>query len=225
MDNTEGGAKTVGTEVVPLIYAKKSTLPDYGSKFTILITNLRTSSHHFIYYALVGPLAMDGIGNDGISSANKSSTSMEFGIYRQRSTTVRTTEASQISTFVSGKNLFFILYHYHLNGSAFIVSPFSDSKKIDFLIEQNKRILRGQEQIKAQNLDIKNTLAVVMDNTIPREPDLDGIKEEFHIPVTDLKFFDTLNAVLKQDKIKKSKMVSSIVFIYKFYLLTYFSFL
>lgn len=104
MDNTEGGAKTVGTEVVPLIYAKKSTLPDYGSKFTILITNLRTSSHHFIYYALVGPLAMDGIGNDGISSANKSSTSMEFGIYRQRSTTVRTTEASQISTFVSGKN-------------------------------------------------------------------------------------------------------------------------
>ncbi|XP_045026504.1 uncharacterized protein LOC116935065 isoform X2 [Daphnia magna] len=158
VDNTEGGAKTVGTEVVPLIYAKKSTLPDYG------------------------PLAMDGIGNDGISSANKSSTSMEFGIYRQRSTTVRTTEASQISTFVS------------------------DSKKIDFLIEQNKRILRGQEQIKAQNLDIKNTLAVVMDSTIPREPDLDGIKEEFHIPVTDLKFFDTLNAVLKQDKIKKSKM-------------------
>ncbi|KAK4028501.1 hypothetical protein OUZ56_017770 [Daphnia magna] len=136
VDNTEGGAKTVGTEVVPLIYAKKSTLPDYGS-----------------------PLAMDGIGNDGISSANKSSTSMEFGIYRQRSTTVRTTEASQISTFVS------------------------DSKKIDFLIEQNKRILRGQEQIKAQNLDIKNTLAV-----------------------TDFKFFDTLNAVLKQDKIKRSKM-------------------
>ncbi|XP_045032947.1 uncharacterized protein LOC123474649 [Daphnia magna] len=45
-----------------------------------------------------------------------------------------------------------------------------------------------------------------MDNTIPREPDLDGIKEEFHIPVTDFKFFDTLNAVLKQDKIKRSKM-------------------
>nr|CAH0103901.1 unnamed protein product [Daphnia galeata] len=54
-----------------------------------------------------------------------------------------------------------------------------DFKKIDFLIEQNKKILRGQEQIKAQNLDIKNTLAVVMDNTVPADPQIEGIKEEF----------------------------------------------
>jgi hypothetical protein len=36
-----------------------------------------------------------------------------------------------------------------------IIRPISDFKKIDFLIEQNKKILRGREQIKAQNLDIK----------------------------------------------------------------------
>jgi hypothetical protein len=40
------------------------------------------------------------------------------------------------------------------------------------------RILRGQEQIKATQVDIKNTLAVVMHNTIPAEPELGGIKEE-----------------------------------------------
>jgi hypothetical protein len=34
------------------------------------------------------------------------------------------------------------------------------------------RILRGQKQIKATQVDIKNTLAVVMNNKIPAEPEL-----------------------------------------------------
>ncbi len=93
-----------------------------------------------------------------------------------------------------------------------IIRPISDFKKIDFLIEQNKKILRGQEQIKAQNRDIKNTLAVVMDNTVPADPQIEGIKEEFCIPLKDLKSFDTLNGILKQDKVKRMKMVAKIIF-------------
>ena len=95
----------------------------------------------------------------------------------------------------------------------YIIPPILDFKKIDFLIEQNKRILRGQEQIKAQNLDIKNTLAVVMDNTVPADPEVGGLKDEFRIPLTDLKSFDTLNVVLKQDKVKRLKLVPKILFI------------
>ena len=52
-----------------------------------------------------------------------------------------------------------------------------------------------------------------MDNTIPPDPELEGVKEEFRIPVTNLKFFDTLNIVIKQDKIKRLKLVRSILLI------------
>lgn len=64
-------------------------------------------------------------------------------------------------------------------------------------------------------MDIKNTLAVVMDNTIPQDPELTGINEEFRIPITDYKLFDALNAVLKQDKVKRLKLVKSILFVGK----------
>jgi hypothetical protein len=32
-----------------------------------------------------------------------------------------------------------------------------------------------------------------MDNTVPVDPEVKGIKEEFRIPLRDLKAFDTLN--------------------------------
>lgn len=52
-----------------------------------------------------------------------------------------------------------------------------------------------------------------MDNTVPADPEVGGIKEEFRIPLTDLKSFDTLNVVLKQDKVKRLKLVPKILFI------------
>ena len=46
-----------------------------------------------------------------------------------------------------------------------------------------------------------------MDNTVPADPEVEEIKEEFRIPLRDLKSFDTLNGVLKQDKVKRMKLV------------------
>lgn len=69
------------------------------------------------------------------------------------------------------------------------------------------RILRGQEQIKATQVDIKNTLAVVMHNTIPAEPELGGIKEEMCLPVKSLALFDLMNTTIRKDKIKRMKLV------------------
>ena len=51
-----------------------------------------------------------------------------------------------------------------------------------------------------------------MDNTVPVDPEVEGIKEEFRIPLKDLKAFDTLNGVLKQDKVKRMKLVPHILF-------------
>ena len=51
-----------------------------------------------------------------------------------------------------------------------------------------------------------------MDNTVPADPQIEGIKEEFCIPLKDLKSFDTLNGILNQDKVKRMKMVAKIIF-------------
>lgn len=51
-----------------------------------------------------------------------------------------------------------------------------------------------------------------MDNTIPVDQEVEGIKQEFRIPIRDLKGFDTLNLVLKQDKVKRMKLVPNILF-------------
>lgn len=52
-----------------------------------------------------------------------------------------------------------------------------------------------------------------MDNTFLPDPELEGVREEFRILLTDWKLFDTLNVVLKQDKITRLKLVRSILFI------------
>lgn len=72
---------------------------------------------------------------------------------------------------------------------------------------QNQKIIRNQEQIKAQNVSIINSLSVVLDNTAPQQPEKEGIKEEFGIPVRSLKSFDCLNVSLKKDKEKRLKLV------------------
>lgn len=75
-----------------------------------------------------------------------------------------------------------------------IAIAFSADERIqlDQLMQTMLRILRGQEQIKATQVDIKNTLPVVMHNTIPAEPKLGGIKEEMCLPVKSLALFDLM---------------------------------
>ena len=72
----------------------------------------------------------------------------------------------------------------------------------------NKIILRNQEQIKANQVDIKNTLAVVMSNTIPPNPDASGLKQHFSLPVSTPVLFTNLNHTLKHDKVKRLEMVN-----------------
>ena len=83
-----------------------------------------------------------------------------------------------------------------------------DVRKLDQLLQKMLRILRGQEQIiKVTQVDIKNTLAVVMHNTIPAEPELGGIKEELCLPVRSLALFDIMNITIRKDKIRRMKLV------------------
>ncbi len=51
-----------------------------------------------------------------------------------------------------------------------------------------------------------------MDNIVPVDPVVEGIKEGFRIPLKDLKAFETLNGVLKEDKVKRMKLVPNILF-------------
>ena len=93
----------------------------------------------------------------------------------------------------------------HFNCYSFISV---DERKLGQLLQTMLRILRGQEQIiKVTQVDIKNTLAVVMHNTIPAEPELGGLKEELCLPVRSLALFDIMNITIHKDKIRRMKLV------------------
>ncbi|KAI9557240.1 hypothetical protein GHT06_017063 [Daphnia sinensis] len=98
-------------------------------------------------------------------------------------------------------------FHRTSSASTEIASITHDERiKLDQLMQTMLRILRGQEQIKAIQVDIKNTLAVVMHNTIPAEPELGGIKEEMCLPVKSLALFDLMNTTIRKDKIQRMKL-------------------
>ena len=73
------------------------------------------------------------------------------------------------------------------------------NKTSEFFVDKKNRL----------SIYIKNTLAVVMDNTIPPDPEQGGIREELCIHIVNLRSFDSLNLVLKSDKIKRMKLVSN----------------
>lgn len=75
------------------------------------------------------------------------------------------------------------------------------------LLLQYQKILRNQEQIKAQNTTIINSLSVVLDNTTPQEQEKERMKEVLGIPVKSLRAFESLNLSLKKDKEKRLKLV------------------
>ena len=76
------------------------------------------------------------------------------------------------------------------------------------MLQQNKLIIRDQEQIKAQNASMLSTLSVVFENTIPRQPELQKeTKEHFRIPVKTFDDFDRLELILK-DKTCRMKLVN-----------------
>ncbi|XP_032796703.2 uncharacterized protein LOC116932897 [Daphnia magna] len=88
-----------------------------------------------------------------------------------------------------------------------VMSP-CDAKKLDDILQTNIRILRGLEQVKATQTDIQNTLSVIMNNTIPSDPELLGIKDDLCLPVKSLTAFDRINLIIREDKTKRLKLKS-----------------